>query len=424
MHTAEKEEKFLSKRISCVRTQVESWSAELSRILVPTRPTATRGAQRGNHILHVFPSFGMGGVPLRMARIINYFGIRLRHSVVALDQDFAAGANLAPHIDIARVSFHSTQYGFASTLINSAAVLWRLRPDLLITYNWGAIEWAMANRLLRMTRHIHIEAGFGKGEADHQLRRRVVFRRFALMRCDKLIVPSHTLEDLARQVWKLPPEQVLYIPNGVDVRRFDNPQRDAIPGFSRKSGELVVGTVAPLRPEKNIGRLLHAFAKLDRSKEVRLVIAGEGVERAGLTQLASVLGIADRVLFTGHLPPESVLGSFDIFAISSDTEQMPNALLEAMAASCAVVAVDVGDIRHILGEQNKEFVVERDDCTAFTRALEELLNNAARRHVLGQLNRQRAVESFSQERMFAGFSLILDQILSCLSKNDYLTPLA
>ena len=186
----------------------------------------------------------------------------------------------------------------------------------------------------------------------------------------------------------------------------------------------MVVTVAPLRPEKNIGRLLHAFAKLDRSKEVRLVIAGEGGERAGLTRLASVLGIADRVLFTGHLPPKSVLGSFDIFAISSDTEQMPNALLEAMAASRAVVAVDVGDIRHILGEQNKEFVVERDDCAALTRALEELLNNPARRYVLGQLNRQRAVESFSQERMFAGFSLILDQILFRRSENNYFASIA
>lgn len=366
----------------------------------------------------------MGGVPLRMVRIINHFGTRLRHSVVALDQDFAAGANLAPHLDICRMPFRSTQYGFASTLINSAAILWRLRPDILITYNWGSIEWAMANRLLSITRHIHIEAGFGKDEADGQLRRRVVVRRFALMRCDKLIVPSHTLEDLARQVWKLAPGQILHIPNGVDVGRFATLQRDAIPGFSRKKGELVVGTVAPLRPEKNIGRLLHAFAKLDRSKEVRLIIVGEGVERAGLTRLASVLGIADRVLFTGHLSPESVLGNFDIFAISSDTEQMPNALLEAMAASRAVVAVDVGDIRHILGHQNKEFVVERDDCAALTRALEELLNNPARRNMLGQLNRQRAVESFAQERMFTGFSLILDQILSRRSKNDYLTSIA
>ena len=97
MHTAEKEEKILSRHISCVRGQAESRSAELSRILVPTRPAFTRGAKRGNHILHVFPSFGMGGVPLRMARVINHFGTRLRHSVVALDQDFAAGANLTPH---------------------------------------------------------------------------------------------------------------------------------------------------------------------------------------------------------------------------------------------------------------------------------------------------------------------------------------
>ena len=99
-------------------------------------------------------------------------------------------------------------------------------------------------------------------------------------------------------------------------------------GFSRRPDELVIGTVAPLRPEKNIGRLLQAFAALDGTVPTRLVVAGDGTERRILGKLACELGIADRVIFTGQVDPEEVLGTFDIFVLSSDTEQMPNALLE------------------------------------------------------------------------------------------------
>ena len=120
----------------------------------------------------------------------------------------------------------------------------------------------------------------------------------------------------------------------------------------------MIGTVAPLRPEKNIGRLLRAFAVLECSRPLRLVVAGDGGERGSLERLAAGLGIADRVIFTGQVAPESVLGTFDIFAMSSDTEQMPNALLEAMAASRAIAAVDVGDVKSIVCEDNREFIVD------------------------------------------------------------------
>src|SRR5271157_5376330 len=55
------------------------------------------------HFLHVFPSFGVGGVPLRMVRVINHFGARLRHTIVALDDNFEAAQSLAGEIDVALV---------------------------------------------------------------------------------------------------------------------------------------------------------------------------------------------------------------------------------------------------------------------------------------------------------------------------------
>ncbi|HEY3909968.1 MAG TPA: glycosyltransferase family 4 protein [Stellaceae bacterium] len=361
---------------------------------------------RKQHLLHVFASFGIGGVPLRMARIINHFGVQLRHTIVALDHNFAAAREFTDHLEVALLPPGEARRGMIRSLGAAVSELRRLRPDLLITYNWGAIEWAMANRLFPIARQLHFEAGFGKEEATSQLRRRVLFRRWALARAAGVVVPSRRLEELARRVWKLPLEQVVYVPNGVDVARFADPPRDRVPGFSRRPGELVVGTVAPLRPEKNIGRLLRAFASLEGPPTARLIIAGEGSERPALVRLAAELGLGERVVFTGQVAAEAVLGTFDVFALSSDTEQMPNALLEAMAARRAVAAVDVGDVRDMVCEANRGLIVACDDGRSLADAISRLLRDPAKRTELAHGNRRRAVEMFSQERMFTAYSHI------------------
>ena len=80
----------------------------------------------------------------------------------------------------------------------------RLKPDVLITYNWGAIEWAMANRFAPIARHIHIEDGFGPEEREHQIARRVWFRPLALSgRHTTIVLPSHNLVRIASEQWRL-----------------------------------------------------------------------------------------------------------------------------------------------------------------------------------------------------------------------------
>jgi glycosyltransferase involved in cell wall biosynthesis len=81
-------------------------------------------------------------------------------------------------------------------------------------------------------------------------------------------------------------------------------------------------------------------------------------------------------------------------------------LLEAMAAGRAVAAVDVGDVRKIVCEGNREFIVPRDDGQAFARAIMRLLSSPAMRVELGRQNRERVVSEYSQERMFADYSRI------------------
>ena len=346
-------------------------------------------------LLHVYATFAVGGPQTRFAAIANHFGRRWRHAIVAMDGNTACRERLAPDLD---VSYPAVEIRKGDTLGN----LWRfrrllrdLRPDLLVTSNWGSIEFAMAARLTGV-RHVHIEDGFGPEERGRQIPRRVWTRRLVLAGC-QVVVPSRTLERIATKVWRLNPARVRYIPNGIDLARFAPRPRD---------GGAVIGTVAALRPEKNLARLLGAFARLPGAPA--LVIVGDGPERPALEALAERLGVAGRVTFAGHQPdPAAFYAGFDLFALSSDTEQMPISMLEAMAAGLAVAATDVGDVRAMLAMENAPFVTTLDEA-ALAAAMARLLAEGDLLRRLGGANRARAEADFSQEAMFAAYAALFD----------------
>ena len=143
-------------------------------------------------------------------------------------------------------------------------------------------------------------------------------------------------------------------------------------------------------------------------RPAELVIVGDGAERAKLQTLIMELGLTGRASLAGQsLVTKSLLSGFDIFCLSSDTEQMPNALLEAMAAGLPVAAVDVGDVRTIVAAENRAFVVPRDDLEAFSRAIGTLAADRQLREHLGALNRQHVDSEYRQERMFAAYERLL-----------------
>ena len=363
-------------------------------------------------LLHVFPTFGYGGVPIRISNIINHFGDKYRHTLVAMDGCFDCRTRIKPEVRIEFIETRASRYGLLTNLMRFRAAIRGVSPDIMITYNWGAIEWGLANNLSQISRHVHMESGFGVEEADRHIPRRAIMRRFALKGAQRVVVPSLTMKGIATRSWKLDPQSIEYIPNGVDCDRFAGPGPSGPCNWRPKSnGELVVGTVAPLRKEKNLGRLITAFAQLDPKYRSLLVIVGEGPERDDLDVLASTLGISDRVVFGGHVENvEDVLGSLDVFALSSDTEQMPNSLLQAMAAGLPVAAVDVGDVKHILAPENAPYVVARDG-GALPEALAQLLEDPRLRRRLGQTNQAHVRRHYNEQRMFEAYECLFESIL-------------
>lgn len=358
-------------------------------------------------LLHVFPTFNVGGAQVRFVSIANHLGRDYEHFIYAMDGHTRAADGLSDETNATLLQIPVSGRSSLSKIIAFRRTLDRLAPDLLITSNWGSIEWAMANAYHRIP-HIHMEDGFGPEEADHQLLRRVLARRL-LLRRSRVIVPSRVLHRLACDVWRLPKENVAFIPNGIDCDRF---AKRPDPAFAAAHGIdisiPIVGTVAALRPEKNISRLLEAFSQVARQHRAQLVIVGGGAEQASLSELAVARGIGDRVIFTGSsVEPEKFLSLFTIFALSSDTEQMPLSVLEAMAAGLPVAATDVGDISSMVAPDNLPFVVPKK-VDQLGAAIGTLLSEPARAVSVGRSNAKRARELFDQKMMFARHKDLFD----------------
>jgi L-malate glycosyltransferase len=299
--------------------------------------------------LHLHSSFDAGGKELRAARLMNAFGNGVSHTVVsAAPGAYGAASAIDPAIDTTcPENFPSLQGKPTPGRLRTLAQAMR-GHDLVLTYNWGAMDAVMAHTVFRdafsLPPLIHHEDGFNEDEAAGLKRSRNWFRRIALARTSGLVVPSRRLEAIALGPWQQPRGRVMLIPNGIEVSAYaERPAPDALPRIVKRKGERWLGTLAGLRAVKDLPRLVRVFAGL--ATEWQLVILGEGPERGAIRDEAMRCGVADRVHLPGFVAkPSDAVGLFDLFALSSRSEQFPISVVEAMAAGLAVASPDVGDV--------------------------------------------------------------------------------
>ena len=363
-------------------------------------------------LLHVFPTFVPGGAQVRTVRLMAAFGDAYRHAVLALDGQTSARELVPGEVDLELLPPFPKAGGFA-TVRALREILSTLRPDLVCTYNWGAMDAVLAGRLFLAGRVIHHEDGFGPDEADGFKRRRVWMRRWMLPRANAVVVPSFTLAELARDLWKLPDRCVFRIANGIRIEEF--PAADGQPALRAELGiptsAFCVGYVGHLRAEKNPVRFVQAFAELSDRGAHGLVL-GEGGEREAVERCARELGVADRVHLVGHQKETSrYYRAMDAFCISSNTEQMPVSLLEAMAAHLPVVSTDVGDVARIVPPSQRDLVVPCD-ASALARALEGVAAAPEERRERGRENHAHVRATYSFETMLEAYRERYDAALA------------
>ena len=367
------------------------------------------------NILHLHSTFSLGGKEARAVRLMNVFGDRARHTIVSgMEGQYGAREAIAKGVDYEIAQNAPPLTGNPSVNRYEAIAAYMRRFDLVLSYNWGAIDGAMARRVSSkgVPPLIHHEDGFNTDEAKWLKPQRNVYRRFALTKAAALVVPSEALEDIALKIWKQPRARVHRIANGIDTALYaKKPKPNAIPGFKRKPGEIVIGTLAGLREVKDLPMLVRAVGGM--STRVRLVIVGEGPERQAILDAAERMGMEDQLVMPGFLPrPHEFVGLFDILALSSKSEQFPICVVEAMAAGLPIVSTPVGDVLRMVVPENRSYVEGRTQEVALRDALEALAKSVPEgRAWLGQKNRAKAVAEYDEAGMIARYAALYGNVI-------------
>lgn len=202
------------------------------------------------------------------------------------------------------------------------------------------------------------------------------------------VAPSETMARFLRRRLRVPPSRLRVVRNGVKIQGAAAP-RDEI---------TTIATVGTFRVVKAVPMLVRAFARIASSRpSLRLVLAGDGVDRSRTENEVRRLGLSDRVTFTGYVTDvPSVLAHADVFALPSVQENLPLALLEAMGAGLPCIATEIAAVPEAL--RGCGVLIPPGDELALADALASLVDDPARARQLGALAAERARNEFSIER--------------------------
>ncbi len=203
----------------------------------------------------------------------------------------------------------------------------------------------------------------------------------ALALLGTVVVPSQAVAHFLA-AHRFPAGRLRVVPNGIDVRR-----REPAPAHE----PLVVGTAAILEHRKGVDVLLDAAARVQRP--VRIEIFGDGSLRGELEAYARGLGLDAH--FHGRVDDvRERLEELDVFVLPSRDENLPMALLEAMAAAVPPVATRVGGVPELVVDGESGLLIAVDDADALAQALDSLGADPGRRERLAREAARRVAEEF------------------------------
>jgi glycosyltransferase involved in cell wall biosynthesis len=232
---------------------------------------------------------------------------------------------------------------------------------------------------------------FNGGVLDPALRSNVFYRimGYFIRRVDYIqTISSYTKRRLEQAGFG--PEQILMIPNGVELSRF--PMRSCPAKALAASGELRILFAGRLVRVKALDVLLKAWGSVVHAcpeKKLSLLVAGEGPLKHELMQQAERLGISDSVTFLGLVQDMPALfAQADMYVQPSLQEGLPNAVIEAMACGLPIVATKVSGNEDLVHHNSNGILVEPGNVHLLAEALLVLINDREKRVQMGKVSRR------------------------------------
>ena len=363
----------------------------------------------------VIASLGCGGAERVLSTLVNAWVRERPVAVVTFDHgDSRPFFPIDPRVVHRPLALHGTSKWFGEATVNNWVRIRRLRaelqrqaPDVIVSFGDRTnVVTLLASRSLGVPVVVSERVDprrYSPGAIW------TVLRGATYSWAATIVVQTDRTRDYLRSRLKTP---LVVIPNPVTVA-------DEVNGGNGVRDATVVA-IGRLQPQKGFDVLLRAFAGTSSGfANWRLLIVGDGPLRQDLEDTSRALGVSDRVRFLGLLPEtRSVLHRAGIFALTSRFEGFPNALAEAMAHRCAVIATDCPTgPAELIDDGASGLLVPVDDVEALTAALERLAGDPDLRRRLGVAAHQ-AILPYRTERVVQQWNRLLENVMAAHTQRD------
>ena len=364
--------------------------------------TAKRARDSGAgapRVLHVVLQLDPGGTERLVVELATRLRQRMSMAVCCLDAPGAWAAQLES-VGVPVVALHRAP-GFRPALAFKLARLVRqLDIDVLHCHHYSPFVYGRLAAWLRPAcRIIYTEHG-RLSDAPPSRKRRLV-NPFLTAGVHELVSVSHDLRSYL--LTEGMPSRMRVVWNGIDPGEEPSPlsRRAARAELGADAAAFVVASVARLDAVKDLSTLIRAVAIARvTAPALRLVIIGDGAERAQLADVVRRERVSDGVQFMGHRDDSrTLLAGADVYANSSTSEGISLTILEAMAARLPVVATRVGGTPEVVLDGETGRLVAARDPAAMAAALVEFSQNRAAAGAMGEAGRDRVWQHFTIDRM-------------------------
>jgi len=370
------------------------------------RLDSAAAAVRPLTVCQVLHSLNVGGAEMLAARLARQLRGACQFRFVCLDELGTLGEALRGEgfpVDVLERS-SGLDWGCAWRL---ARLLRRAQVDVIHAHQYTPFFYAMmARQLYRRAPIMFTE--HGRHFPDYPRRKRIWFNRLMLGRRDRVIGVGKAVGDALTANEGIPAPRVEVIYNGIDTDAFAG-RGDDRNALRRELGlgadDFVAILVARLDYLKDHATAVRTIERVAPSvPQARLVLAGEGPERAKIESLVRELGLGEHVRFLGlRKDVARLLPVADVFLLTSISEGIPLTVIEAMAAGLPVVSTRVGGLTEVVEEGVTGLLAAAGDDRALAKHLHDLAHDPALCRRLGQRGRLRACERFSESQMHARY---------------------
>lgn len=363
---------------------------------------------KGKRIILVFGSLDMGGAERQGLHLANALQQRYGADVLVLGLKDQPG-RLSQLCEEAGIPWCGFSFNWGKTaltrvpnLVRLAGELRSLRPDIILSYTAipnlaCGIVWKYTGAALLVWNQ----------RDEGLLLNRKFWHRHAVRSTRFFIANSGNGRKFLMDAYAADPCRIVVVHNGVEPCLPLNSREEWRSRLGISPDRSVGCMVANFHPFKDHETLLRAWAGVvsragDGTAPVLLLAGRNDLGEESLRQLVEELKIAEYVRFIGKVDDVAgLLQATDLCLHSSKSEGLPNAVLEAMAAGCPLVATDIPGVREALGDAMSEYMVPMADSAAFAERICRLLADSGLRRRVGEQLRERVAGHFNLDGMSA-----------------------